>query len=99
MSDMVFELNPMEYLYEGNPLKCYFVIHKCQLPGDNSNMFLVGDAFLRHFYSVYDFDKDQISLGVNIHSKDKVNIYKPGQKPKEFKPSNPKTTVKKPTSL
>jgi hypothetical protein len=30
---------------------------------------------------VYDFDKDQISLGVNIHSKGKVSMYKPGQRP------------------
>jgi hypothetical protein len=42
---------------------------------------LIGDAFLRHFYSVYDFDKDQISLGVNIHSKGKVSMYKPGDRP------------------
>ena len=45
-------------------------------------MFLIGDVFLKHFYSVYDFDKDQISLGINIHSKDVVKMYKPGERPK-----------------
>jgi hypothetical protein len=60
------------------------VIHKCRLPGKNKDLFLIGDAFLRHFYSVYDFDKDQVSLGVNIHSKGKVSMYKPGQRPKEL---------------
>jgi hypothetical protein len=48
------------------------------LPGKNKNLFLIGDAFLKHFYSVYDFDRDTVSLGVNMHSKDKVTMYKPG---------------------
>jgi hypothetical protein len=51
---------------------------------------LIGDAFLRHFYSVYDFDKDQLSLGVNLHSKGKVSMYKPGEKPVEKPKDNAK---------
>jgi len=47
-------------------------------------LFLIGDAFLRHFYSVYDFDRDQVSLGINIHSKDKVSMYKPGGRPSDL---------------
>jgi len=69
MSDYIFELSPEQYLYKANDDKCYFVIHKCRLPGKNADLFLIGDAFLRHFYSVYDFDRDQLSLGVNTHSK------------------------------
>ena len=41
----------------------------------------MGDAFLKHFYSVYDFDKDTLSLGVNMHSNEKVSMYKPGDRP------------------
>ena len=81
MSDFVFEIKPQQYLYPAHASKCYFVLHKCKLPGKNKNLFLIGDAFLRHFYSVYDFDNDQISLGVNIHSEGKVDMYKPGQRP------------------
>jgi len=33
---------------------------------------------------VYDFDRDQVSLGINIHSKDKVSMYKPGGRPKDL---------------
>lgn len=84
MSDYVFELNPEQYLYKSDDNKCYFVIHKCRLPGKNKDLFLIGDAFLRHFYSVYDFDKDQVSLGINIHSKGKVAMYKPGKRPQEL---------------
>ena len=80
MSDYVFEINPGQYLYKSSHKKCYFVIHKCRLPGKNKNLFLIGDAFLKHFYSVYDFDRDTVSLGVNMHSKDKVTMYKPGSK-------------------
>lgn len=59
------------------------MIHKCRLPGKNKNLFLIGDAFLKHFYSVYDFDKDTMSLGINMHSKGKVSMYKPGDRPVE----------------
>jgi len=83
MSDYVFEINPEQYLYKSSHKKCYFVIHKCRLPGKNKNLFLIGDAFLKHFYSVYDFDRDTVSLGVNMHSKGKVNMYKPGQRSEE----------------
>ena len=78
MSDYVFEINPEQYLYKSDDEKCFFVIHKCRLPGKNKDLFLIGDAFLRHFYSVYDFDRDQISIGVNKHSEGKVSMYKPG---------------------
>jgi len=84
MSDYVFEINPEQYLYKSSHKKCYFVVHKCRLPGKNKNLFLIGDAFLKHFYSVYDFDKDTVSLGVNLHSKDKVSMYKPGQRPENL---------------
>lgn len=57
------------------------MVHKCRLPGKNANLFLVGDVFLRHFYSVYDFDKDQIGLGINTHSEGRVALYKPGERP------------------
>lgn len=80
-SDYVFELAPELYLYTGSASICYFVVHKCRLPGDNANLFLVGDVFLRHFYSVYDFDKDQLGLGVNVHSQGRVALYKPGARP------------------
>lgn len=33
---------------------------------------------------MYDFDNDQISLGVNVHSQGKVAMYKPGERPAEF---------------
>ena len=84
MSDYVFEINPAQYLYKANDNKCFFVIHKCRLPGKNKDLFLIGDAFLRHFYSVYDFDQDQISLGVNVHSKGQVSMYKPGDRPADL---------------
>lgn len=83
MSDYVFEISPEQYLYKSSHKKCYFVVHKCRLPGKNKNLFLIGDAFLKHFYSVYDFDRDTLSLGVNSHSKDKVSMYKPGSRPQE----------------
>lgn len=79
----MFELNPEQYLYTGSQTICFFVVHKCKLPGDNANLFLVGDVFLRHFYSVYDFDKNQLSLGINMHSKGRVSLHKPGERPSD----------------
>ncbi len=89
MSDYVFEINPEQYLYKSSHKKCYFVIHKCRLPGKNKNLFLIGDAFLKHFYSVYDFDRDTVALGVNAHSEGKVSMYKPGSRPTDAKATQP----------
>ena len=80
-SDYVFEMKPELYLFVASSDICYFVVHECKLPGKNADLFLVGDVFLRHFYSVYDFDRDQVGLGINTHSEGKVLIYKPGQRP------------------
>jgi len=38
---------------------------------------------------VYDFDKDQVGIGVNTHSQGKVSMYKPGERPKD----NAKTEI------
>lgn len=36
--------------------------------------FLMGNTFLKNFYSVYDYDWQQVRLGVNIHSKDWAKV-------------------------
>jgi len=46
----------------------------------NNGNFLFGGLFLKHFYSIYDYDNELISLGVNIHSKDLVSIHSKGEK-------------------
>ena len=38
--------------------------------------FLMGNTFLKNFYSVYDYDWELIKLGVNVHSKDLAKSYK-----------------------
>lgn len=66
MSDYVFEMTPDEYLLVARKNTCFFVIHKTELgPGDKSNLYMMGDLFLKNFYSVYDMDRDEVSLGVN----------------------------------
>jgi hypothetical protein len=42
---------------------------------------------------VYDFDKDTVSLGVNMHSKDKVTMYKPGERDTVKKQEAPKQSL------
>ena len=72
-SDYIFEISAEEYLFKARKNVCFFVIHKTDLGAkDSGNMYLVGGLFLQHFYSVYDFDKDEISLGINKHSEGKV---------------------------
>lgn len=68
LSGMVYEIPAMEYLFVSNAQKCFLKIHKNNLPGNESEIFLMGDLFLKHFYSVYDFDNDRIGLGINSHS-------------------------------
>ena len=50
------------------PGQCYFLIHKNTLPSPDENIYLIGDTFLRHFYSVFNFGANTVGLGVNIHS-------------------------------
>ena len=38
------------------------------------NMYLLGDIFLRHFYSVYDYGENKVGLGVNKDSTDIASI-------------------------
>ena len=81
-SDYVFEISAEEYLFKARKNTCFLAIHKTDLGGgDSGNMYLVGGLFLQHFYSVYDFDKDEISLGINTHSDGKVTMYSPGKRP------------------
>jgi hypothetical protein len=40
---------------------------------------------LKHFYSIFDFEQELISLGVNTHSKDLVKMYPVGDKPQTVK--------------
>ena len=74
----VFELKPQAYLKDDqneieetgkNVDACVVDIR----PGKDKNhpderRFLMGNTFLKNFYSVYDYDWEQIRLGVNIHS-------------------------------
>jgi len=86
LSGYVYELPPQEYLFVSSPSKCFLKVHKCNLPGENQNIFLMGDLLLRHFYSAFDFDKNQIGLGLNKHSEDRgIAMYKQGKKPKNKK--------------
>ena len=38
------------------------------LKGVIGNIYLMGDTFLRSYYSVYDVENAEIGLGINIHS-------------------------------
>lgn len=53
---------------------------------------MFGDLFLKHFYSIYDFDQELISLGINKHSEGIVRMYPVDGKPVQ-KESKAKTTV------
>ena len=45
------------------------------MKGKHAETFLVGDAFLKHYYSTYDMDNEEIGLGINIHSIGQVRMY------------------------
>lgn len=55
------------------------------MPKPYSDVFLVGDVFLFHFYSSYDFDNNTVALGINTHSQGRAYIFKKGENgpPKE----------------
>jgi len=73
MSGYRFELKPEAYLMSSEPGWCYVGIEGSGIKGMD-DFYLVGDTFLRHFYSVYNFDDNTIGLGVNKHSKGLVSM-------------------------
>lgn len=82
-------MKPLGYLHQGDGI-CQFAIAQNPLDRHNNGNFLFGGLFLKHFYSVYDYDRELISLGVNRHSKDVVSmrqldhkkLTKPGEIPR-----------------
>ena len=50
--------------------------HKDDYENPKRARFLVGNVFLKNFYSVYDYDQQEVRLGVNIHSKGLATIRK-----------------------
>lgn len=67
----MFDLKPAAYLHQGDGI-CQFAIAQNPLDQHNNENFLFGGLFLKHFYSVFDYDRELLSLGVNSHSKDVV---------------------------
>lgn len=49
------------------------------MPAPYTDIFLIGDVFLNHFYSSYDFDKNTVALGINTHSQGRAYIFKKGE--------------------
>jgi hypothetical protein len=77
---------PKSYLLNGQDLDPQFtntcIFGVMPLPGmvGEIQMFLLGDVFLRNFYSVYDFENLLVYLAVNVHSKDVVGYGDPPTK-------------------
>ena len=67
---VMFSIPPEEYMLDGaelgNPGFCIFGV---QGGLDASmNMYILGDVFLKSFYSVYDFENRQVGLALHIYS-------------------------------
>ena len=69
MSGTVFELGPENYLKDTND-GCEIQFAANTMTGKHAEVYLIGDTFLKHFYAYFDMDKEEIGLGVNIHSKE-----------------------------
>ena len=78
MDEMDYEIKPIGYLLDGTDFNetytniCIFGIG--ELPGNLGSMFLLGDVFLRNYYSVYDWENESVHLAINIHAADHVEI-------------------------
>lgn len=73
-------MTPKAYLHQGEGI-CQFAIAMNPLDAFNNGNYLFGGLFLKHFYSIYEYDQELISLGVNKHSEGLVQMYPAGKKP------------------
>lgn len=74
IENTIFEMKPLSYLHQGEGI-CQFAIAMNPLDKHNSGNYLFGGLFLKHFYSIYDYDQELISLGINSHSEGLVDMY------------------------
>ena len=84
LGDKIFEVPASGYLFQAEG-KCQFGIYKNDLGGDSVSLFILGEPLLKHLYMVYDFENEEIKLGVNLASEGKVLIYKEGERPEPEK--------------
>ena len=70
-----FNISPKAYLADDPDLGLCILL---MMPGISHIMtgdeYLIGEAFLRHFYQVYDYENQMVKFAVNIHSQDYVSI-------------------------
>lgn len=74
LSGVVFKMEPKQYLWQVDGGQCFFILSENKLTGKNRDIYILGGAFLKHFYSAYDFDANRLSLGINTHSQGLVSI-------------------------
>lgn len=74
LSGVVFKLEPKQYLWQVEGGQCFFILSENKLVGKNRDIYILGGAFLKHFYSAFDFDANRLSLGINTHSQGLVSI-------------------------
>lgn len=80
MGGKLFDLMPDAYLMNGVDLNpqykdtCIFGVMPLPKVVNGIDMFLLGDVFLRNFFSVYDFDNQELSLAINKHSEKYAGI-------------------------
>lgn len=55
--DTIFEINPSEYVYQADG-KCQFAIAENKLDKFNNKNFIFGQLFLRHFYTLYNYENE-----------------------------------------
>ena len=79
-----FNMKPETYLMDGGIIdetldgQCVLGLQKLPEILTNVPMILLGDVFIRHFYSVFDIDKQQVSLGVKANKQNLVSITEAG---------------------
>jgi len=65
-SDKQITMTPYAYLQElGGAGTCFVAISGIPSSVSGMNMYLLGDTFLRHFYTVFNYDTNEIGLALN----------------------------------
>ena len=64
------QVDSSAYTFASGASKCQLTLLPTSLPAPHSDIYLIGQLLLKHFYTVFDFEKQRVLLGASLNSQE-----------------------------